>query len=144
MSDDKSESTPRPKCSVYIAASLDGFIARPDGGLDWLSMVERPGEDYGYKAFFDSVDVLVVGRKTYDVVLGFEKWPYENKRCVVVTHAPPNAKHGEAFHSGPLPTLLARLESVVSQRTRAALLQRRTRRRVTARRAKRRGIRDAR
>ena len=45
-----------PRCSVFIAMSLDGFIARPDGRIDWLSLVERPGEDYGYEAFFDSID----------------------------------------------------------------------------------------
>ena len=50
----------RPQCSVFIAASLDGFIARPDGRIDWLSLVERPGKDYGYKSFFDSVDTLVM------------------------------------------------------------------------------------
>jgi dihydrofolate reductase len=96
---------------VYIAASLDGFIARPDGGLDWLDIVHSPGEDYGYKVFFDSVDALVMGRKTYDTVLGFEKWPYENKRVVVVSHAASRGagKHGETFHSGPLEPLLDRL-----------------------------------
>ena len=103
----------RPRCSVYIAISLDGFIARSDGGLDWLGIVERPGEDYGYKVFFDSVDALVMGRKTYETVLGFETWPYENKRCVVVTHAASRAatpgKHGETFYSGSLETLLDRL-----------------------------------
>jgi dihydrofolate reductase len=99
----------RPQCSVYIAISLDGYIARPDGGLDWLSSFEQSGEDYGYKAFFSSVDVLVIGRKTYDVVLGFEKWPYEDKRCVVVTHTPRQAAHGETFHAGPLPALVDRL-----------------------------------
>ena len=51
---------------VYIAVSLDGFIARPDGSLDWLSLVERAGEDYGYQAFLKSVDTLVIGRRTYD------------------------------------------------------------------------------
>jgi dihydrofolate reductase len=109
MGDGKSRSTARPQCSVYIAASLDGFIARLDGGLDWLSVVERPGEDYGYKAFFDSVDALVIGRKTYDVALGFEPWPYGSKRCIVVTHAPPAAKLGETFHTGPLPSLMGQL-----------------------------------
>lgn len=52
----------RPQCSVFIATSLDGFIARPDGRIDWLSLVERAGEDYGYKAFFESIDTLVIGR----------------------------------------------------------------------------------
>jgi dihydrofolate reductase len=106
------ESSPRdrrPRCSVYIAASLDGFIARANGGLDWLSIVERPGEDYGYKAFFDTVDALVIGRKTYDTVLGFGQWPYENKRCVVVTHRPLPPKNGETFYEGSLSDLVVQL-----------------------------------
>jgi dihydrofolate reductase len=113
MKEEANLSNARPRCSVYIATSLDGYIARPDGGLDWLSRFEQSGEDYGYKAFFDSVDALVIGRKTYDVVLAFEKWPYEDKRCIVVTHAVPTGaatpKHGETFHSGPLEVLLDRL-----------------------------------
>jgi dihydrofolate reductase len=109
MNENADRSKARPQCSVYIAVSLDGFIARPDGGLDWLAPFEQSGEDYGYKAFFDSVDALVIGRKTYDVVLGFEKWPYENKRCVVVTHAPPEAQHGETFFAGPLDALIGRM-----------------------------------
>ena len=109
MGEDANRSTRRPQCSVYIAASLDGYIARPDGGLDWLTAFEQSGEDYGYKAFFASVDALVIGRKTYDIVLSFGKWPYEDKRCIVVTHAPPPAKHGETFHSGPIEALLDQL-----------------------------------
>jgi dihydrofolate reductase len=101
---------------VYIAVSLDGYIARADGGLDWLSVVERPGEDYGYQAFFDSIDALVIGRKTYDTALGFEKWPYENKRCIVVTRSPPAARHGETFHSGSLSSLLDRLGAAGARR----------------------------
>ncbi|MFI5296943.1 MAG: dihydrofolate reductase family protein [Polyangiales bacterium] len=57
--------------SVFIATSLDGFIARTDGAIDWLSIVEQPGEDYGFKPFFDSVDALVLGRRTYETALGF-------------------------------------------------------------------------
>ena len=113
MKQDAHRSNARPRCSVYIATSLDGFIARPDGGLDWLGIVERPGEDYGYKLFFDSVDVLVMGRKTHDTVLGFDKWPYENKRVVVVSRdagrGATQGKNGETFHSGPLEVLLDRL-----------------------------------
>lgn len=67
------------RTSVYIAASLDGFIARTNGELDWLDSFGHPdGEDYGHGAFMASVDVLVMGRNTYDTVRGFDvDWPYE-------------------------------------------------------------------
>lgn len=99
----------RPRCSVFIAVSVDGCIARSDGSVDWLAMVEQQGEDYGYKDFFDSVDALVVGRKTYDLALGFEPWPYSGKRCVVLTHRPPAPRHGEEFFDGRPETLVERL-----------------------------------
>ena len=101
---------PRPRCSVFIAASLDGFIARRDGGIDWLSIVEAPGEDYGYSKFFDDVGALILGRRTYDTVLGFSSWPYGDKPCVVFTHRPPpEARHRERFHAGAPEPLLAEL-----------------------------------
>lgn len=56
---------------LYIAMSLDGFIAKNDDNIDFLSIVERPGEDYGYSAFQKEVDTLIWGRKTYDKVLSF-------------------------------------------------------------------------
>jgi len=100
----------RPRCSVYIAASVDGFIARPDGGLDWLEVVQAEGEDYGYAAFMASVDALVMGRGTYDVVAGLETWPYAGKRCVVLTHRPPERPCAdETFFTGPVAELAARL-----------------------------------
>ena len=73
------------KAYVYIATSLDGFIARKNGDLDWLSKVEVPGEDYGYQKFMDSVDALVMGRKTYEKVLSFGDWPYADKDVVVLS-----------------------------------------------------------
>lgn len=76
------------RASVYIAASVDGFIARRDGSIDWLGDPEASGEDYGYKEFFASVDVLVMGRNTYETVLGFGGWPYADKRVVVLTRRP--------------------------------------------------------
>jgi dihydrofolate reductase len=106
----------RPQCSGYIATSLDGFIARPDGSIDWLSVVEHPGEDYGYKRFFDSIDIIVMGRKTYETALGFPSWPYAGKRCIVLTHAPPASRHGEAFDSGDLAALAERLAADASKR----------------------------
>lgn len=59
------------KVQLYIAASIDGYIARPDGGIDWLSIVEKKGEDYGYGDFIASVDTTLMGHKTYEEVLGF-------------------------------------------------------------------------
>ncbi len=97
----------RPRCSVYIAVSLDGFIAREDGSIDWLSQVEMPGEDYGYRAFMDSVDAVVLGRRTYDQVLSFPAWPFDGKRCVVLTRRPlPQPRHGETSFEGPPEALL--------------------------------------
>lgn len=99
----------RPQFSVFIAISLDGYIARPDGGLDWLQVVERPGEDYGYRDFTSSVDVMVMGRGTYDAVLGFPDWPYAGKRCIVLSQRPTPPRHGEEFFCAPLPQLVEKL-----------------------------------
>jgi dihydrofolate reductase len=102
-------SSPGPRCSVFIAMSVDGYIARRDGSIDWLSTVEREGEDYGYKRFIDTVDTVVLGRNTYDSVLGFEAWPFVGKRVVVLTHRPASARHGEKFFSGKPEALLEQL-----------------------------------
>ena len=76
------------KASVYIATSLDGFIARENGALDWLPGADGGGgdgpgdgpgdsEDYGYHAFMATVDAIVMGRHTYETVRGFGDWPYD-------------------------------------------------------------------
>jgi dihydrofolate reductase len=72
--------------SVFIATSADGFIARPDGAIDWLP--HENVEDHGFSEFFASVDALVMGRGTFETVLGFGKWPYEKKRVVVLSSRP--------------------------------------------------------
>jgi dihydrofolate reductase len=72
--------------SVFVGTSLDGFIARPDGGLDWLP--EGGGEPHGYTEFMQSVDAIVIGRKTFETVLTFGAWPYGNKRVVVLSSRP--------------------------------------------------------
>lgn len=97
---------PRPRCSAFIATSLDGYIAGPGGTLDWLKIVERPGEDYGYAEFFDSVDALVLGRSTYDTVLAMGSWPYAGKRVAVLTHRAAAPRHGETFLEGKPPDVL--------------------------------------
>jgi len=76
------------KVSVYIATSLDGFIARNDGGLDWLDEANATvpdGEDFGFQAFMDSVDALIMGRKTYEKVLSFDEWAYGRTPVVVLS-----------------------------------------------------------
>jgi len=79
------------KASVYIATTLDGFIARENGELDWLPGsdgevdVNAENEDFGFNAFIDSIDVLVMGRNTYELVLSSGLWPYGNKRVIVLS-----------------------------------------------------------
>jgi|GEM_PF-3187362 len=77
-----------PKVSLFLAQSLDGYIARADGGLDWLDRANRgvpPGEDCGFAEFFASTDVLVLGRKSFEKVLEFPAWPYGARPVVVVS-----------------------------------------------------------
>ena len=62
---------PTMKASVFIATSLDGFIARTNGDIDWLGEPQEGGEDHGYQSFIDSVDFVVMGRNSYEKVLSF-------------------------------------------------------------------------
>jgi dihydrofolate reductase len=72
--------------SVFIGISVDGFIARRNGDLDWLP--EGGGEPHGYNEFIASVDALVIGRNTFEKVLTFGVWPYGDKRVVVLSSRP--------------------------------------------------------
>jgi dihydrofolate reductase len=74
------------KASVFIATSLDGFIARADGALDWLP--PGGGEPHGYDEFRATVDALVIGRKTFETVLTFETWPYGAKPVFALSARP--------------------------------------------------------
>ena len=68
---------------VFIGTSLDGFIARPNGQLDFLP--PGGGEPHGYNEFIAQIDTLLIGRKTYETVLAFEEWPYGGRRVVVLS-----------------------------------------------------------
>lgn len=74
------------RASVFIATSLDGFIARQDGALDWLPM--DGGEPHGYDEFIATVDAIVIGRNTFETVLGFDTWPYGTKPVIVLSTKP--------------------------------------------------------
>jgi dihydrofolate reductase len=71
------------RVSVFIATSVDGFIAREDGALDWLPVAG--GEPHGYDEFISTVDTIVIGRKTFETVLTYETWPYEHTPVVVLS-----------------------------------------------------------
>lgn len=78
----------KKKIKLYIAVSLDGYIARPDGNLDWLTKYPMPtGTEYGYKDLMDSIDTIIMGGKTYRAVLDMDfEWPYSDKACYIVSH----------------------------------------------------------
>lgn len=71
---------------VFIATSLDGFVARPDHRLDWLMKQQTEGEDHGYDAFMEGVDGIVMGRGSFETVLGFDAWPYD-KQVIVMSRS---------------------------------------------------------
>ncbi|EKE73023.1 dihydrofolate reductase family protein [Gallaecimonas xiamenensis] len=76
-----------PTLTLYIAISLDGYIAGPKGQLEWLAKVEKAGEDYGYGDFWARMDGLIMGRNTFDEVMTMGAWPYEGKPTYVLTSA---------------------------------------------------------
>ena len=82
-----------PQITLYIATSVDGYIADANGGVTWLPSANAGsnGNDYGYTEFYASVDALLMGRRTYDQVLSFGEWPYPGKPAYVFTRHPPAA-----------------------------------------------------
>jgi len=103
------DSDMRARFSVFIAISLDGYIARADGDIDWLSIVHPVDEAHGYGTFLSSVDTIVIGRGTYETVLEYDKWPYVGKSVIVMTHRPAKAHNAEEFYSGAVLELASRL-----------------------------------
>lgn len=75
-----------PAVILYIATSLDGYIARADGSVDWLSIVNDESTDYGYADFYGRVDAAAMGSRTYEQLLDFDEWPYPDKQVFVFTH----------------------------------------------------------
>ncbi|HEN8800277.1 TPA: dihydrofolate reductase [Pseudomonas putida] len=103
------------KASVFIATSLDGFIAREDGNIDWLLGATQSTDDHGYAAFMAGIDTLVMGRGTFDKVSSFDTWPYPDTRVVVVStklQALPAIPSAQVeLHPGPIPALLEHLQA---------------------------------
>lgn len=100
------------KLILYIAISLDGYIAKTDDDLTWLDKVAAEGEDYGYGEFIKTVDAAIVGRKTYDKVLSMGvDFPHGDKDCYIITRTPRPAIGNIKFYSGDLVQLVADLKS---------------------------------
>lgn len=111
------------KCSVYIATSVDGFIARTDGSIDWLETSGQPEKGTGSEGFVDfstymaSVDCLIMGRKCMEVISGFDlspdQWPYGKTRIIVlsktVSRPPANLAGKVELYSGDIPQLMQQL-----------------------------------
>lgn len=100
-----------PKISVYIAMSIDGYIARKDGSIDWLEQGHEGDEDYGFKKFFNSIDALVLGRNTYETVSSFDKWPYTGKRVIVLSDTLKEVRKEAELFCGQLTRLASILHS---------------------------------
>tara|TARA_R110002050_G_scaffold79810_4_gene170569 strand:+ start:27752 stop:28285 length:534 start_codon:yes stop_codon:yes gene_type:complete len=102
------------KLSLFIATSLDGYIAKPNDDLSFLKLVEKEGEDYGYAKFTDTIDTLIIGRKTYDYVLK-EIGPshYDNgQRDVYVITRTERPNVGKIkFYTGNLTELVLKLKN---------------------------------
>jgi len=97
---------------VYVATSLDGFIAAPDGGLDWLMEIPNPDQnDYGYAEFMSGIDAIVMGRNTFEMVLTFGSWPY-NKPVFVLSNSLEDVPESLA---GKAEVISGDVQAVVSQ-----------------------------
>jgi dihydrofolate reductase len=96
---------------LYIAMSLDGYIAKPDGDISFLSLVEKEGEDYGYDDFLKSVDTVIIGRKTYDHVIemGYD-YPDRDKEVYIITRSERPDIGTIKYYTGSLKELVTSLK----------------------------------
>jgi dihydrofolate reductase len=100
------------KVILYIATSVDGYIAKPNDDLSFLSIVEQEGEDYGYQKFIESVDTVILGRKTYDwVMTQVPEFPHVDKETFVITRTSRPSIGSTNFYTANLKDLIAKLKN---------------------------------
>ncbi len=102
------------KLSIFIATSLDGYIAKPNDDLGFLKIVEKEGEDYGYAAFTANIDTIIIGRKTYDYVvkeIGAAHYDNGQRDVYVITRSEKESVGRTKFYNGSLADLVQRLKS---------------------------------
>ncbi|PST82606.1 dihydrofolate reductase [Pedobacter yulinensis] len=92
------------KVMLYIAMSLDGYIAKKDDNIDFLGMVERPGEDYGYAAFKAGIDTVIWGRRTFEKVRSFgaEEMMHPDKKLYVISASRTGTEGHAEYHPDPV------------------------------------------
>lgn len=102
------------KLSLFIATSLDGYIAKPNDDLSFLKLVEKEGEDYGYKEFTETIDTLIIGRRTYDYVvkeIGASHYDNGERNVYVITRTKRPNIGKTTFHTGNITELVQQLKS---------------------------------
>ena len=100
------------KVILYIACSLDGYIAQPNDDLSFLSMVEKEGEDYGYGEFIKTIDTVILGRKTYDWIMKHvPQFVHADKQTFVLTRTARPSIDSTHFYTGDLKALIADLKA---------------------------------
>ncbi len=101
----------------YVAMSVDGYIATDTGGVEWLETLPPVEDGYGYPAFYETVDSLVMGRGTYDQILTFGEWPYAGKLTWVLTSQPLSPIHPDVIISHDSPQGVMRQIQAAGHRT---------------------------
>ena len=97
------------ECSVFIAASIDGYIAKPDGDINWLhnpDYATPDNNDFGYADFINTIDIIIMGKNSYEKVVTFDKWLY-TKPVIVLSRNPitiPDHLKDQVTHSNKTPT----------------------------------------
>lgn len=100
------------KLIIYIATSLDGYIAKPNDDLSFLGIVAKEGEDYGYQDFVNTIDTVIVGRKTYDWVMKqVPEFPHAEKNTYIITRTPKEPIGKIVFYTGSIKDLVLQLKS---------------------------------
>jgi dihydrofolate reductase len=100
------------KSILYIAISLDGYIAGPDEDLSFLDIVQREDEDYGYGDFIQTVDTVIMGRKTYDWIMAHvPEFVHADKTTFIITRTERQSTENTRFHTGDLSDLVRRLKT---------------------------------
>lgn len=101
------------KVVLYIAMSLDGYIAGPGDDLSFLSAVQKEGEDYGYVGFLNTIDTVIIGRKTYEwVMTQVDEFPHADLDTFIITRSPREPDGRIQFYGGALDSLINEIKSI--------------------------------